>query len=313
LDCKFKSIYENKANFCDYFRTFKVACSDQKRRKVRPRSEHISVFAGGPADDFADPARWNAFNASIFTTNNFPAASGGVLVGDSVFWVPQDTDFGYSPTYTTGPASVATIYNTSRPFASPTAWSVFNLTLAVSNASRHDAGACDCAITVGRFLILCGYILPGHIFIHDISGGGLRNAARWSTFNISTCTGLPRSNGLVSPVLVDSNVVIFGMDGNGEPMFWQINLTLPDAHPGNCSFWTRKPSVNGVGNADGYIIGTSKSWNSGQKVGKYIFWTTGVNDFVRYDTTGGFISAQSWSAFSIDQFFNSTYGSCDFG
>eukprot|EP01122_Echinamoeba_exundans_P001786 TRINITY_DN11778_c0_g1_i1.p2 TRINITY_DN11778_c0_g1~~TRINITY_DN11778_c0_g1_i1.p2 ORF type:complete len:145 (-),score=13.29 TRINITY_DN11778_c0_g1_i1:753-1187(-) len=130
----------------------------------------VASTLGGPADDFADPARWSAFNASIFAVQNFPAASGGLLIGDSVFWVPQDTDFGYFPTYTTGAASVATIYNTSLPFTSPAAWSVFNLTRVVSNPSRPDAGSCDCSIVVGRFSICCGDIFQGHIFIHDISG-----------------------------------------------------------------------------------------------------------------------------------------------
>ena len=235
-----------------------------------------------PADPFTLASSWSAFDPGANGVGVNPSGyNGGAFDGRYMYFAPSK----YSP------SNEVLRYDTTQTFDVASAWSSFDI-------QPSSGGGYAGAVFDGRYIYLVPYytyqnIGQGEFQRYDTTQT-FRVASSWTTFD-------PGANGVGTlgkgywGGFFDGRYIYFspGLDDDGEVM--RYDTTLPFAA---ASSWNAfDPGANGVGfDPDGYkgVIGD----------GRYIYfvpyWNGAVShgEILRYDSTGNFINASSWTTFN---------------
>jgi len=241
------------------------------------------------ADDFSTASSWTTFNAAENGVGTNPVGfHGAAFDGRYIYFVPflrLEEQHGE-----------VLRYDTQSEFDSVSSWSSFDPSSSgVGTRPKGFHGA----VFDGQYVYFVpfnnGAGLNGEVLRYDTSGD-FENASSWSTYD-------PGSNGVgVDPdgyhgAVFDGQYVYFVPFHNGTNEHGEfLRLNTQGSFSSASSWEAYDPGANGVGtDPDGY--------RGGVYDGQYIYFaphhngTSNHGEVLRYNTSGTFNSASSWSAY----------------
>jgi hypothetical protein len=231
--------------------------------------------------DIADPANWLTFDVTTVSPGVYDFA-GGAFDGRYAYFVPQTSN-----SMPAGPESTVVRYDTQAPFAAPSSWAAFDTSTLPSQPGGYEGVAFD-----GRYLYLVPY--------DDRTGNGGRvvrydtqatfgAATSWSTFDMKTVdAGATGYQGAT----FDGRYVYFTPDPYGAK---SIAVRYDTQSPFTAATsWSAFDTLTVSAKAQGFAGATFD--------GRYVYLVPQDDDnpdglVTRFDTTGAFGDAASWSTF----------------
>ncbi len=230
-------------------------------------------------NDIADPANWLTFDVMTVSTSAYDFA-GGAFDGRYAYFVPQLND-------TPGHESTVVRYDTQAPFTTPSSWAAFDTSTLPSQPGGYEGVAFD-----GRYLYLVPY--------DDRTGNGGRvvrydtqstfgAATSWSTFDMKTvAAGATGYQGAT----FDGRFVYFVPEPYGARSI-AVRYDTQSPFTATAS-WSTFDTLTLNAKAQGFAGATFD--------GRYVYLVPlddGSPDglVARFDTTGDFGDAASWSTF----------------
>lgn len=235
----------------------------------------------------ADQSNWSKYDVGAQFPKQAKGFASSVFDGRFLYFVPRSTpDASY--------ASVAR-YDTQADFATPSSWTVFDLTKISAAAKGYYGGAFD-----GRYIYLVpvnnGVAFSGTVVRYDIQAP-FDMTSSWTAFDITSVN--PNAAGYVSATF-DGRYVYFtpysnqnGLHGDVARYDTQASFTASES-------WTTFNTAKLKAQAVGFRGSTFD--------GRYVYFApNGATDHdthgnvVRYDTRAadGFTAAASWSVFNV--------------
>jgi hypothetical protein len=222
----------------------------------------------------SNPSSWAAYNASITSGLRTEGYLGGVRANDRIFFAP-----GYSPN--------VLVYNTSLPFASPSSWTAYN----ISNALSLPTSGFWSASFDGRWVYFAPFTKTTPVVRHDTT----RPFTETTSWQAHRPTGYP-SDTTLGTVSDGTNVYFIPQ---ALPGFAIVTRFSPSPDFTNPAAWT-------FFNITANFPSIPRGFAGGAFDGRYIYLAP-RNHFkaVRYDTTKLFQSASSWEVSDIQYVGNS--------
>ncbi len=234
---------------------------------------------------FTAAASWSVYDTTAVNTNS-KGFSGAVFDGRYVYLIPLHNGTTYS--------GQVTRYDTTGNFTAAGSWSVYDTT-AVSTRSRGFRGG----IFDGRYVYLIQYVdgsqFSGQFTRYDTTGS-FTDAASWSVFDAQT---------------VSSNAAGFpgGAAFDGRYLYFAPYNVGASVVSGEVLRYDTTASFTAAGSWSVYdttaISANSRGFSSAVFDGRYVYFVPNYNgssnhgQVTRYDSTGSFYAAGSWSTFDL--------------